>query len=72
MTRSPGCEDGEITLFDRDEHRVVASVKWKMETTENGLRVPHRQNVFRDWHLALIALDVQNRREVAAAVELSA
>lgn len=72
MTQSPGCEDGEIALFDRDEHRLVASVKWKMETTENGLRISHRQNVFHDWHLALIALEVQKRHEVAAAVELSA
>jgi hypothetical protein len=72
MTQSPGCEDGEIALFDREEQRIVASVKWAMDTTENGLRVPHRQNVFHDWHLALIALEVQNCREVAAAVELSA
>lgn len=72
MTQSPGCEDGEIALIDRDEQRIVASVKWAMDTTENGLRVPHRQNVFHDWHLALIALELQNRREVAAAVELSA
>jgi hypothetical protein len=72
MTQSPGREDGEIFLFDRDEHRVVASVKWVMDTTENGLRVPHRQNVFQDWHLALIALEVQNRRAVQAEVKLSA
>lgn len=72
MTQSPGCEYGEIALVDRDEQRVVASVKWVMDTTENGLRVPHRRNVFHDWHLALIALEVQNRREVVAAVELSA
>ena len=72
MTQSPGCEDGEIALIDRDEQHVVASVKWVMDTTENGLRVPHRQNVFHDWHLALIALEMQNRREVAAAVEMSA
>jgi hypothetical protein len=72
MTQFPGCEDGEIALIDRDEQRVVAVVKWVMDTMENGLCVPHRQNVFRDWHLALIALEVQNRREVASAVELSA
>jgi hypothetical protein len=72
MTQSPGCEGGEVALIDRDEQRIVASVKWAMDTTENGLRVPHRQNVFHDWHLALIALDAQNRREIAAAVELSA
>lgn len=71
LCQSPGCEDGEISLFDRIEHRVVASVKWVMESTENRLRVPHRQNVFQDWHLALIALDVQNRRAVPAAVNLN-
>jgi hypothetical protein len=72
MVQTPGCKEGEIALFDRDEQRVVASVKWKMSGTEIGLDVPHRQNVFHDWHLALIALEVQKRREVAAAVELSA
>jgi len=72
ITKAPSHEDGEISLFDREEQRVIASVKWKMETTENGLRVSHRHNIFHDWYLALIALEVQNRREVAAAVELIA
>ncbi len=72
MTQSPGCEDGEIALFDRQERRIVASVKWAMDTTENGLRVPHRQNVFHDWHLALIALDAQQRQARAPSAELSA
>jgi hypothetical protein len=72
MTQSPGCEDGEISLFDRNEQRVVASVKWKMSGTEIGLDIPHRQNVFHDWHLALIACEVQKRRSVQAAVELNA
>jgi hypothetical protein len=69
MVQTPGCEEGEVTLFDRDEQRVVASVKWKMDTTEIGLRVLHRQNIFHAWHLALIACEVQKRR---AAVELIA
>lgn len=72
MARAPGYEEGEVTLFDRDEQRVVASVKWKTEATEIGLRVPHRHNVFRDWNMALIALEVQKRRSVPAAVELIA
>jgi hypothetical protein len=72
ITKAPSHEDGEISLFDREEQRVIASVKWKMETTENGLRVSHRHNIFHDWYLALIALEVQNRRDFAAAVELIA
>lgn len=72
MVQTPGCEEGEIALFDRAEQRVVASVKWKLAGTEIGLRVPHRQNVFHDWHLGLIALEVRNRRAVATPVELSA
>ena len=55
MVQTPGCEEGEISLFDRDERRVVASVKWKIHGTEIGLPVWGRQNVFYDWHLALIA-----------------
>ncbi|MFT3784183.1 MAG: hypothetical protein QM790_19415 [Nibricoccus sp.] len=70
MAQSPGCEHGEVSLIDRNEQRIVASVKWKMATTENGLRVAHRQNVFHDWHLALIALVVQKRREVGSFVGL--
>ncbi len=72
MVQAPGCEEGEISLFDRDEQRVVASVKWKVRGTEIGLRVPHRQNIFHEWRLALIALEVLNRRTIAATVELSA
>jgi hypothetical protein len=72
MVQTPGCEEGEISLFDRNEQRVVASVKWKMSGTEIGLDIPHRQNVFHDWHLALIAYEVQKRRSVQAAVELNA
>jgi hypothetical protein len=72
MSKAPGCEGGEVTLFDRDEQRVVASVKWKMDTTEIGLRVLHRQNLFHDWHLALIASEAQKRRSEPAIAELSA
>ena len=72
MVQAPGCEEGEISLFDRTEQRMVASVKWEMDSTEIGLCVPHRQNVFHDWHLALIAFEVQKRRSEPAFVELSA
>jgi len=72
MVQTPGCEEGEIAQFDRNEQPVVASVKWRMGGTEIGLRVPHRQIFFHDWHLGLIALEVRNRRSVAATAELSA
>jgi hypothetical protein len=71
MVQMPACEEGEISLIDRDEQQVVASVKWTVGETEIGLRVPHRLNVFHDWHLALIAVEVQKRRLIQAAVELS-
>jgi hypothetical protein len=72
MTKAPGYEEGEITLFDRGEQRVVASVKWQMDTTEIGLRVVQHQNVFHDWYLALIAIEVHKCRSVQPAVELIA
>jgi hypothetical protein len=31
---------------------------------EIGLRVPQRQNIFHDWHLPLIAVEVKNRRDL--------
>ena len=66
----PACEEGEISLFDRSEQRVVASVKWKVSGTEIGLPVPHRQNIFYEWYLALIALEVQRRSAVQTSIEL--
>jgi hypothetical protein len=63
LKQTPGCEAGEIALFDRNERRVIGSVKWKVEPTENGLRVPHRHNLFCDWNTALLALAVQRRAE---------
>jgi len=72
MVQTPGCDEAEIAFFDRREQRVVASVKWKMSGTEIGLRVPHRQNVFHDSHLGLIALDIKNRRTTPAPTELGA
>jgi hypothetical protein len=71
MVQVPAYEEGEISLIDREEQRLVASVKWKVGETEIGLRAPHRINVFHDWHLALIAVEVQKRRFIQAAVELS-
>lgn len=68
MVQAPGCEEGEIALFDRDEQRVVASVKWKVSGTEIGLRIPQRQNIFHDWHLALVAVEVKKRRSVTASL----
>jgi hypothetical protein len=63
LKQAPGCEAGEIALFDRNERRVIGSVKWKVEPTENGLRVPHRHNLFCDWNTALVALEAQRRAE---------
>ena len=65
LKQSPGCEAGEIVLFDRNERRVIGSVKWRVEPTENGLRVPHRHNLFCDWNTALVALEIQRRSETA-------
>ena len=73
LKQTPGCEAGEIALFDRNERRVIGSVKWKVEPTENGLRVPHRHNLFCDWNTALLALEVQRRAEaeLGSLVELT-
>jgi hypothetical protein len=63
LKQAPGCDAGEIALFDRNERRVIGTVKWKVESTENGLRVPHRHNLFCDWNTALVALEIQRRPE---------
>jgi hypothetical protein len=51
---------------------MIAFVKWTLETTEIGLPVFHRENMFHDWHLALIACENQKQSPVRTAVELSA
>ena len=73
LKQAPGCDVGEISLFDRVERRVIGSVKWKVEPTENGLRVPHRHNLFCDWSTAMVALKLRQRQEtLCTAAELSA
>jgi hypothetical protein len=63
LKQTPGCEAREIALFGCHERRVIGSVKWAVEPTENGLRVAHRHNLFCDWNTALVALEVQRRTE---------
>jgi glycogen synthase len=72
MRQAPAFEGGEIRLLDRNEQRMIAFVKWTLETTEIGLPGFHRENVFHDWHLALIACEVQKQLQMRTAVELSA
>lgn len=72
LVQAPGCDEGEIILFDRSEQRIVASVNWKMDTTEIGLRVAHRQNIFHDGRFALIAMEIRKHLAVAAAAERNA
>ena len=72
MRQLPAFEGGEMYLLDHEEQRMVAFVKWKTDTTEIGFPVSLRQNVFHDWHLALIACAIQTQETVRDAVELLA
>jgi hypothetical protein len=69
LKQALGCEAGEIALFDRIERRVIGSAKWKVEPTENGLRVPRRHNLFCELKTALAALELQRRWERLSSVE---
>lgn len=64
LGQSPGSPEGEITLFDCEQRRVLGTVKWKMATVENGLRVPHRYNIFHDWQLALHACAIKEQNKI--------
>ena len=61
MRQAPVFEGGDIHLLDTHEQQIIAFVKWKMMTTEIGLPILHRVNVFHDWHLALLAC--QNEKQ---------
>ena len=69
MTKAPSHEGGELSLVDRDEQRLVASVKWKIGVTEIDLPVLQRHNIFHDWHFALIACSLIERRRVNSGQE---
>jgi hypothetical protein len=60
MRQAPVFEGGDIQLLDQHEQRMIAFAKWKMMTTEIGLPILHRVNVFHDWHLALLACRNEN------------
>jgi hypothetical protein len=47
MCQTPGCKEGNISLFDADGQRVVGSVRWRMRLTKIDLCVAHRKNVFK-------------------------
>jgi len=62
LQKSPMCEEGDIMLFDRENQRPVASVKWRIRPTELGLQVPQRDNLFHDWQLGLLAFELQTNK----------
>jgi len=69
LLQTPAFEGGEIRLLDRVEQRVLAFVRWKMDTTEIGISIAYRQNIFRDWGLALLACQIQKQQEMQSATE---
>ena len=66
--------DGMKRAWDTTKREPISAdaVKWTVEPTENGLRVPHRQNIFCEWNTALLAYEFQKREEACATVELTA
>jgi glycogen synthase len=62
MLQSPAFEGGEIRLLNQEAQRVIACVKWEIDATEIGPSFFDREDVFHDWHLALIALQVREKR----------
>lgn len=72
LLQAPAFEGGEIRLLDQIEQHMIAFVKWRIDTTEIGLPVFHRENVFHDWNLALLACQLQKQAQMRAAVELIA
>jgi hypothetical protein len=59
-----------VGFFERRNERLLEWVRDTAET-ELGLSVPQRGNLFKDWHLGLIALAVQRRHSLNASVDLT-
>ena len=70
MFQAPAYEGGDIRVLDQSEQRMIAFVKWKVARTEIGLPVLQRNNVFHDWHFALIACDLLKPNKIRDVVEM--
>jgi hypothetical protein len=64
LRQSPVFDGGDIRLWDHQQQRTCASVKWTLEKTAFGFLVHRRTNVFYDRHLAEIAREIQVREFV--------
>lgn len=58
---SPAFDGGEVRLWNRQQQRLSASVKWTLEKTAFGFHVRQRVNVFYDRNLAELAREIQMR-----------
>lgn len=61
LRQSPAFDGGEVRLWDTQQQRLSATVKWTFARTANGLRPRQRVNVFYDRRLAELAREIQVR-----------
>jgi hypothetical protein len=61
LRQSPAFDGGEVRLWNRQQQRLSASVKWTIEKTAFGFHVRQRVNVFYDRRLAELARKIQMR-----------
>ncbi len=70
VLHAPIYDGGGICVVDESEQRMIAFVKWKNASTEIGLPVLQRSNVFQDWQYAMIACDLLRQNKTYGAVEM--
>lgn len=75
LAAKPAFEGGAVHLWDRQEQRSGASVRWGTAKTEFGFAVSHRINIFHDAALGSMAREMFERealrREIQQGVGMS-
>ncbi len=72
LAAKPAFEGGAVHLWDRQEQRSAASVRWGTAKTDFGFAVSRRINIFHDAALGSIAREVLERETLRRQIHQSA
>lgn len=72
LKQTPAFEGGELRIWNHRAQEMSASVAWRIERTAFGFFVHHRENLFHDRLLGVIARQLQERETIRAEVRQEA